>query len=133
MKELALWPLCSLFKLKLYFKSKSWLGSNQPTHNLKLKSTESAKDFLSNCSLSSGAIYLNFFTVWLSISLSYCVKFLWHLDVEKLRYRAKNDSTFVVSVEKWASNKERTSSFVLNIYRNSSNDEKSLWRRLSIP
>ena len=41
------------------------------------------------------------------------------------------DSTFVVSIEKWSSNKERTSSFVLNIYRNSSNDEKSLWRRLS--
>ena len=45
------------------------------------------------------------------------VIFLWHLDVEKLRYRAKSDSTFVVSVVKWASNKERTSSFVLNIYR----------------
>ena len=44
-----------------------------------------------------------------------CAKFLWHLNVEKLRYRTKNDSTFVVSVEKWASNKERTSSFVLNI------------------
>ena len=53
--------------------------------------------------------------------------------VLKLKYRAKSDSTFAVSVEKLASNKDRTSSFVLNIYRNSSNDEKSLWRRLSIP
>ena len=88
-------------------------------------------EYVSNCALSSGAICL--FTVLLSISLSCCVKFLWHLDVEKLRYRGKSDSTFVVSVEKWTSNKERTSSLVLNIYQNSSNDEKSLWRRLSIP
>ena len=34
-----------------------------------------------------------------------------------LRYRAKSDSTFVVSVEKWASNKERTSRFVLNLVK----------------
>ena len=38
------------------------------------------------------------------------------MDVEKLRYRAKSDSTFVVSVEKLASNKERTSSFVGKTY-----------------
>ena len=57
------------------------------------------------------------FKFWLSISLLCCVKFLWHLDVEKLKYRAKSDSTFVVSVEKWASNKERTSSFVLNLVK----------------
>ena len=52
--------------------------------------------------------------VYLSVMLSF---FLWHLDVEKLRYRAKSDSTFVVSVEKWASNKERASSFVLNLVK----------------
>ena len=39
------------------------------------------------------------------------------MDAEKLRYRAKSDSTFVVSVEKWTSNKERTSSFVLNLVK----------------
>ena len=40
------------------------------------------------------------------------------MDVEKLSYRAKSDSIFVASVEKWASNKARTSSFVLNSYGN---------------
>ena len=47
----------------------------------------------------------------------YLFVMLWHLDVEKLRYRAKSDSTFVVSVEKLTSNKERTSSFVLNLVK----------------
>ena len=70
--------------------------------------------YVSNCALSSGAICL---TVWLSISLACCVKFLWHLDVKKLRYRAKSDSTFVVSAEKWATNKERILSFVLNLVK----------------
>ena len=44
------------------------------------------------------------------------MSFLWHLDVEKLRYRAKSDSTFVVSVEKLASNKERTASSFIEIH-----------------
>ena len=73
--------------------------------------------------LSSGAICLKILPFG-GLFFGHVVFFLWHLDVEKLRYLAKTDSTFVVSFEKWASNKERTSSFVLNIYRNSSNDEK---------
>ena len=71
--------------------------------------------YVSNCALSSGAICLKIVPF---DCLSLChVFFLWHLDVEKLRYCAKSDSTFVVSVEKWASNKERTFSFVLNLVK----------------
>ena len=57
--------------------------------------------YVSNYALSSGAICLKILPF---DCLSLC-----HLDVEKLRYRDKSDSTFVVSVEKGASNKERTS------------------------
>ena len=85
--------------------------------------------YVSNCALSS---VWKFYPLIVYLSLMLCF-FLWHLDVEKLRYRAKSHSTFVVSVEKWASIKQWTSSFVLNIYRNSSNDGKKFMATIVYP
>ena len=56
-------------------------------------------EYVSNCALSSGAICLKILQ-FDCLSLCHVVFFLRHVDIEKLRYRAKSDSTFVVSVEK---------------------------------
>ena len=55
--------------------------------------------YVSNCALSSGAMSLKFLP-FDCLSLCHVLLNFGHLDVEKLRYGAKSDSTFVVSVEK---------------------------------